>query len=149
MSDKKQIVVTDWTKKRICDAYIIEITLSADQRRILRGKKFSDCQKELHLQLPREGILKDGDLLSTNHENLFIKVIAKEENLLKISSSSSLNMLKSAYHLGNRHVDIEITNNYLFIKNDNIIENLLKNINVNYTKVIKKFFPELGAFSHD
>ena len=149
MSNKKEIVVTDWIKQNCHEGNILNLTLSSDQRRVFRGKRKSDCNQELHLQLPREGKLNDGDILLTNHEHLFIKVIAQKENLIEITAKTSLELVKVAYHLGNRHVEIEIKNNILLTRNDYIIEKMLKNFEVILIKVDKKFFPEKGAFHND
>ena len=149
MNIKNEIVVTDWIKKTTYEGNFLNLTLSSDQRRIFRGKRKSDCNQELHLQLPREGKLNDGDILLTNHKNLFIQVIAQKENLMEISSKSNIELIKVAYHLGNRHLEIEINENTLFTKTDYVIEELLKNFEVNFIKVEKKFFPVIGAFHND
>ena len=149
MSIKKQIVVTDWSKKIKNEGSFLKLVLSSDQRRILRGRRITDCNKILHLQLPREGRLNDGDILLTNYDSLFIEIIAQKEILLEISSKSNLELIRAAYHLGNRHVEVEICKDNLFIKNDEIIAELLKNFNVEFFKIEKKFFPENGAFNHD
>ncbi len=149
MSNKNEIVVTDWIKQNCHECKFLNLTLSSDQRRVLRGKRKSDCNQELQLQLPRERILIDGDILQTNHKKLFVKIIAQKENLIEITAKTDLEIIKVAYHLGNRHVEIEINENILFTKSDYIIEELLKNFDVVYSKVKKKFFPELGAFHHE
>ena len=149
MRIKKQIVVTDWSKAKKNEGRFLKLFLNADQRRILRGKRISDCNQIMHLQLPREGTLKDGDILTTNHNLLFIEIVAEKESLLEISSKSNLELIKAAYHLGNRHIEVEICKNTLLTKSDNLIEVLLKNFNVDVLKIEKKFFPEKGAFDHD
>ena len=149
MSIKKEIVVTDWIKEKPQEGNFLKLTLSSDQRRILRGKRKSDCNKELYLQLPREGKLNDGDILITNCKNLYVLVIAKKENLLQISAKKNLELIRVAYHLGNRHMEIEINEKILLTKNDYTIEELLNNFEVVFVKVEKKFFPEIGAFHND
>ena len=149
MRINKQIVVTDWIKERPLVGSILKITLSSDERRILRGKKITDCDQEIFLQLPRKGKLNDGDILSTNQCNFFIKIIAKKENLIEISSNSKLELIKTAYHLGNRHVEVEINENILLTKSDYVIENMLNNFNVDIVNTQKKFFPEIGAHNHE
>ena len=149
MSNKNEIIVTDWIKQNCNEGNYLKLTLSSDQRRVFRGKRKSDCNQELQLQLPREGKLSDGDILRTNHKNLFIQIIAQKENLIEITAKTNLDLIKVAYHLGNRHLDIEINENILFTKNDYIIEELLKNFDVTFLKVEKKFFPEIGAFDHE
>ena len=149
MTNKNEIIVTDWFKQNCHDGNFLKLTLSSDQRRIFRGKRKSDCNQELQLQLPREGKLNDGDILRTNQKNLFVQIIAQKENLIEITAKTNLELIKVAYHLGNRHVEIEINEDVLFTKSDYIIEELLKNFDVVFSKVEKKFFPEIGAFHHE
>ena len=149
MRMNKQIVVTDWIKGKPKLGSFLKLTLSSDERRILRGKRLTDCDQEIILQLPREGKLNDGDILLTNESNFFVEIIAKKENLIKISSNSKIELIKTAYHLGNRHVDVEIEEEILLTKDDYVIENMLKNFNVDIIKTQKKFFPGRGAHSHE
>ncbi len=149
MKINKQIVVTDWIKKKPQLGSILKLTLSSDERRILRGKKITDCNQEIFLQLPRKGKLNDGDILSTNESNFFIEIIAKKENLIEISSNCYLELIKTAYHLGNRHVEVEIDENILLTKSDYVIKNMLNNFNVDVISTQKKFFPETGAHNHE
>ena len=149
MRMNKQIVVTDWIKEKPLSGSFLKLTLSSDERRILRGKRLTDCDQEIILQLPRDGKLNDGDILSTNESNFYIEIIAKTENLIEISSKSKIELIKTAYHLGNRHVDVEIQENILLTKSDYVIVNMLKNFNVDIVITKKKFFPERGAHIHE
>jgi len=149
MRMNKQIVVTDWIKEKPQLGSFFKLTLSSDERSILRGKRLTDCDQEIILQLPRGGKLNDGDILSTNESNFYIEIIAKTENLIEISSNSQIELLKTAYHLGNRHVEVEIAKEILLTKGDHIIEKMLKNFNVDIVNTQKKFFPERGAHSHE
>ena len=145
----KQIVVTDWIKEKPQLGSFLKLTLSSDERRILRAKRLTDCDQEIILQLPRKGKLNDGDILSTNKSNFYVEIIAKTENLIEISSNSKIELIKTAYHLGNRHVEVEIDEDIIFTKGDYVIENMLKNFHVDIVKTQKKFFPEKGAHSHE
>ena len=149
MSINKEIIVTDWIKQKSQEGNFLKLTLSSDQRRVFRGKRKSDCNQELQLQLPREGKLNDGDILLTNQKKLFVHIIAQREKLIKNTAKTNIELIKVAYHLGNRHVEIEINENILFTKSDYIIEELLKNFDVVFSKVEKKFFPAIGAFHHE
>ena len=149
MKTKKQIVVTDWIKEKPRLGSFLKLTLNSDERRILRGKRLTDCDQEIILQLPREGILNDGDIRLTNESNFYVEIIAKTEILIKISSKSKIELIKTAYHLGNRHVEVEIEEGILLTKSDYVIENMLKNFNVEIVNTQKKFFPETGAHSHE
>ena len=149
MRVNKQIVVTDWIKEKPKEGSFLKLTLSSDERRVLRGKRLSDCDQEIILQLPRNGKLNDGDILLTNKSSFYVEIIAKTEKLIEISSKSKLELIKTAYHLGNRHVEVEIKNNILLTKGDYVIENMLKNFDVEVINTKKKFFPERGAHSHE
>ena len=149
MRMNKQIVVTDWIKEKPRLGSFLKLTLSSDERRILRGKRLTDCNKEIIFQLPRKGQLNDGDILSTNMSNFYVEIIAKTENLIEISSKSKIELIKTAYHLGNRHVEVEIEKDILLAKSDYVIENMLKHCNVDIVDTKKKFFPERGAHNHE
>ena len=149
MRINKQIVVTDWIKEKPQLGSFLKLTLSSDERRILRAKRLTDCDQEIILQLPRKGKLNDGDILSTNKSNFYVEIIAKTEKLIEISSNSKIELIKTAYHLGNRHVEVEIDEDIIFTKGDYVIENMLKNFQVDIVKTQKKFFPEKGAHSHE
>tara|TARA_A100001388_G_scaffold6439_1_gene4646 strand:+ start:100 stop:549 length:450 start_codon:yes stop_codon:yes gene_type:complete len=149
MRINKQIVATDWIKGKPILGSFLKLTLSSDERRILRGKRLSDCDQEIILQLPRKGKLNDGDILTTNETNFYVEIVAQTENLIEISSNSKIELIKTAYHLGNRHVEVEIKEEILLTKSDYVIENMLKNFDVEVINTKKKFFPERGAHSHD
>ena len=149
MRMNKQIVVIDWIKEKPQLGSFFKLTLSSDERRILRGKRLTDCDQEIILQLPRKGKLNDGDILLTNESNFYVEIIAKTEDLIEISSNSKIELIKTAYHLGNRHVEVEIEEDILLTKGDYVIENMLKNFNVDIVNTQKKFFPERGAHSHE
>ena len=149
MRINKQIVVTDWIKEKPKLGLFLKLTLSSDERRILRGKRLTDCDQEIILQLPRDGKLNDGDILSTNVPNFYVEIIAKTESLIEISSNSKIELIKTAYHLGNRHVEVEIEEDILLTKRDYVIKNMLLNFRVDVKNTKKKFFPERGAHSHE
>ena len=149
MSINKQFVVTDWIKNRPRNGKFLKLTLNSDERRILRGKRITDCDQEIILQLPRKGKLNDGDILSTDDSNFYIQIIAKKENLIEIRSNSNFELIRTAYHLGNRHVEVEIDKEILRTKSDCVIEDMLNNFNVDVINTKKKFFPETGAHTHE
>ena len=149
MRRNKQIVVTDWIKEKPRLGSFLKLTLSSDERRILRGKRLTDCDQEIILQLPREGKINDGDILLTNESNFYVEINAKTEELIEISSNSQIELIKTAYHLGNRHVEVEIEEGILLTKSDYVIKNMVLNFKVDVKNTKKKFFPERGAHSHE
>jgi len=71
------------------------------------------------------------------------------ENLIERSSNSKIELIKTAYHVGNRHVEVEIEEGILLTKSDYVIKNMLLNFEVDVKDSKKKFFPERGAHSHE
>ena len=149
MRINKQIVVTDWIKLKPRLGSFLKLTLTSDERRIIRGKRLTDCDQEIFFQLPRKGKLNDGDILTTNVSDLFVEIIAKTEDLIEISSNCKIELIKTAYHLGNRHVEVEIKGDLLLTKSNYVIENMLLNFKVDLKNTKNKFFPESGAHSHE
>ena len=81
--------------------------------------------------------------------NFYVEIIAKTEDLIEISSNSKIELIKTAYHLGNRHVEVEIEKDSLLTKSDYVIKNMLNNFNVDVLNTQRKFSPETGAHSHE
>ena len=136
----KQIVVNDWIKEEPRLGSFLKLTLSSDERRILRAKRLTDCNQEIILQLPRKGKLNDGDILSTSESNFYIEIVAKTESLIEISTNSKIELIKTAYHLGNRHVEVEIQEDILLTRSDYVIANMLKNFNIDIAQIPRKNF---------
>ncbi len=121
--------------------------MSADERNYLRGRRQTTCGQEVLLQLPREGVLMHGDLLSDAKSHTIVLVKAAIEDLLVIRSTSILELTRASYHLGNRHVNLELHSNEIYLLEDPVLENLLLIRGLEVEKVKKPFFPELGAYS--
>ena len=65
----------------------------------------------------------------------------------KKDTNSILELIKATYHLGNRHVDLEIHSQKLFLLEDSVLEKMLKSRGLLVQKIQKPFFPEIGAYS--
>ncbi|MDJ1175673.1 urease accessory protein UreE [Roseofilum sp. BLCC_M114] len=102
----------------------------------------------VELRLPRGTILQDGDLLQTAIADTLVQVIAKPEPVLEVTSETAIGLLRAAYHLGNRHIPVEITPNYLRLEVDLVLKTLLEQLGLNVTQKIAPFQPEPGAYHH-
>ena len=92
------------------------LELTAQERKKLRGRRMTLCGVELLLQLPREGPLIPGDLLLGENTSSRVLITAAIEDLLEVSASSTLQLMQASYHLGNRHVDLELQETNLFLE---------------------------------
>jgi urease accessory protein len=121
------------------------VSLSAEERTRSRLHCHSDEGQALYLQLPRGVTLKDGDWLRSDHDQ-FAQVRAKPEPVLTVTADFPLALLQAAYHLGNRHVPLEITANYLRLGPDPVLRDMLAHRGLKILEEIAPFQPELGAY---
>jgi len=101
----------------------------------------------VELRLPRGTVLQDGDLLQTAIADTLVQVIAKPESVLEVTSETAIDLLRAAYHLGNRHIPVEITPDYLRLEVDPVLRMMLEQLGVNVREKIAPFQPEPGAYS--
>jgi urease accessory protein len=124
----------------------LRLSLSADQRTSLRGHRRSACGRDLLLQLPRGGALEPGDQLAPEAGGPLVVVEAASEPLLVVRATDPLALLQAAYHLGNRHVAIELHPGELRLCIDNVLEDLLQQRGLTVARITAPFLPEPGAY---
>jgi urease accessory protein len=98
--------------------------------------------------LPRGTVLRDRDLLTTDTGEDLVLVIAKPEPVLTVVGKTPLDLLKAAYHLGNRHVPLELTPTYLRLSSDPVLRAMLEPLGLKIIEEKAPFQPEIGAYSH-
>jgi urease accessory protein len=102
----------------------------------------------LHLQLPRGTVIHPGDVLSDQTGEHRVKIMAKPESVLTVVAPDPLLLLRAAYHLGNRHVPLEVTLDYLRLEPDPVLEKMLQQLGVTVTAEVAPFRPESGVYHH-
>ena len=125
----------------------LRLLLTADQRTSLRGHRRSACGRDLVLQLPRGAALQPGEWLSTASGDGLVRVEAAPEALLLVRSPDPLALLQAAYHLGNRHVAMELHPGELRILEDSVLADLLRQRGLAVDPVLAPFEPEAGAYA--
>lgn len=129
----------------------LDIYLTAEERqksRQLISVKEGQNSLNLQLKLPRGFVLQAGNLLASEKGDFVVKVCAKKEQVLTITSNHQLDLIKAAYHLGNRHVSLEINEDYLRLLDDPILAQMLTNLGLNIKAEFTPFYPEIGAYHH-
>jgi urease accessory protein len=91
--------------------------------------------------------LEGGDGLVLEDGRL-VRVEAAKELLLEVTCADSDHLLRIAWHLGNRHLPTELLGNRLRIRQDHVIEDMLKKLNARVQKLEAPFNPEGGAYGH-
>lgn len=97
------------------------------------------------ISLPRGSVMRGGDVLVAEDGHL-IAVHADHEQVLRVTSEHSLGLLRAAYHLGNRHVPVEVGSDYLHLEFDPVLYDMLNQLGVRVEQVTLPFEPESGAY---
>jgi urease accessory protein len=99
------------------------------------------------LVLERGRVLKAGDVVRTQ-DGRDIQIIAAEESLLEASSADALLITRAAYHLGNRHVAVQVMPGRLRFLNDHVLKEMVRKLGLEVQPVQAPFEPEGGAYGH-
>ena len=123
----------------------VEISLPFDVRKKCRFKTVSADGEEVGMFLDRGTVIADDDRF-LSEDGRIVRVLAEEEPLLEISLGSSQSLAQLAYHLGNRHVSIEINNDCLRIAYDEVLRGMLEGLGAVTQPIYAPFHPEKGAY---
>jgi urease accessory protein len=126
----------------------LRLALGAEERTGLRGLRHSSCGRALLLQLPRGEALVPGELLAPAEGEQLVQVEAAPEALLRVRAHRPLALLQAAYHLGNRHVAMEIHTNELRLLRDSVLAQMLAHRGLAVEAMVAPFYPEGGAYGH-
>ena len=101
--------------------------------------------EEVALLLPRGTVLREGDKLVTD-DGLVVAVEAAAELLSSARAADPLVLARAAYHLGNRHVPLQIEGDRLRYRHDHVLDGLLLGLGLAVETVQAAFEPEIGAY---
>jgi len=127
---------------------LLTLALIAEDRTRSRHRFMTVEGEEINLQLPRGTVLREGDILADEHSHAIAIVIAKPEPVLTVTAKHPLEFLRAAYHLGNRHISLEITETYLRLLPDSVLEDMVLQMGLTVTHENQPFQPESGAYHH-
>ncbi|MBA3921949.1 MAG: urease accessory protein UreE [Nostocaceae cyanobacterium] len=123
------------------------LALTAEERTRSRHRFEADGQV-VFLGLPRGTVLRDGDILQDAVGSVSVKIMAKAEPVLTVVPRSAVDLARAAYHLGNRHVALEITSTYLRLSPDPVLQAMLQHLGLDVEVAVLPFQPEMGAYGH-
>ncbi|THC39623.1 urease accessory protein UreE [Massilia sp. Mn16-1_5] len=122
-----------------------EAVLAYDQRERCRLRVKLASGLEAALFLPRGSVLRDGDLL-TGPEGAVVRVRAAMEATYRISAPDSQAVVRCAFHLGNRHGQVQIGPDHLRIRADPVLREMLAGLGATVLEELAPFHPEPGAY---
>src|SRR5262245_8020713 len=123
------------------------LTLDFDGRHRRRIRLTADHGEDVLLDLPETVAMADGDGLRLD-DGRWLKVIAAPEDLVEVRHEDRFQLIRLAWHLGNRHLPTEIRGEVLLIRPDHVIEDMLRGFGADLQKVLAAFQPEGGAYGH-
>ena len=126
------------------------VELDWDVRQKSRFDATDSLGRQLGVFLPRGTLVRGGDVLLAEDGSM-VKVIAAPQAVLRITACTShgspFDLTRAAYHLGNRHVPIELKPDHLKIEPDHVLADMLRSMHLIVNAVEEAFEPEGGAYS--
>ena len=101
--------------------------------------------EEAGLFLERGRVLRGGDRLLGNDSRV-VEVLAAPEMLMEAASNDPLQLARAAYHLGNRHVAVQVLPGSLRFAQDHVLAEMVRGLGVPVTEIEAPFEPEAGAY---
>jgi urease accessory protein len=123
------------------------VVLDADERHRRRITLTGERGTTFLLDLPHATALRDGDGLVLEDGSL-VRVAGKPEPLIEISATSPHELARLAWHIGNRHTDVQVVGDKLRIRRDHVLEEMLRGLDARLVPVEAPFEPEQGAYAH-
>ena len=131
-----------WPKQQAADT----LSLDFDARHRRRIRLTTDQGEDVLLDLPKALAMADGDGLQLD-DGRWLRVQAATELIVEVRHGDADQLMRLAWHLGNRHLPTEIRGQVLRIRPDHVIEDMLRGFGANVLEVQAPFQPEGGAYS--
>ena len=123
----------------------LTVELPYDLRKKSRLRTVSRCGEEVGIQLPRGSELRDGQRLLAEN-GAVVEIVAAAETVSTITAEDPLLLLKAAYHLGNRHMPLQISKRWLRYQHDHVLDDMVAGLGLTVTVEQAPFQPESGAY---
>jgi urease accessory protein len=126
------------------------VSLDWDVRQKSRFDATDSSGRALGVFLPRGTVVRGGDVLVAEDGSLVV-IDAAPQKVLRVAHCSEhgspFDLLRAAYHLGNRHVQLELKPDHLKLEPDHVLADLLRQMHLIVTEADEAFEPEGGAYA--
>ena len=131
-----------------CDkaAHQEQLSLPFELRQKSRLRTKLASGEEAGLFLEHGSILRGGDCLRAN-DGRIVLIVAADEELMEAKCVTPFQLVRAAYHLGNRHVPVQIGDGWLRFQADDVLAQMLRGLKATVSKVSAPFEPEAGAYA--
>jgi urease accessory protein len=126
---------------------IDQVMLDAHDRHRRRVVLTGEGGTTFLLDLVQAAALHDGDGLVLD-DGTMVRVVGRPEPLIEIAAADGHELARLAWHIGNRHVDLQIVGDRLRIRRDHVIEDMLRGLGARLSPIEAPFDPEHGAYQH-
>ncbi|MDB4260310.1 urease accessory protein UreE [Porticoccaceae bacterium] len=123
------------------------LSLPIRERTKSRIKVTLDDGREAGLFLPRGEVLRGGDLVQSD-EGLVVQINAAPETVSTVTSESAHALARASYHLGNRHVPLQIEAAFLRYQHDHVLDTMVIGLGLSVAVEEAPFEPEAGAYKN-
>jgi urease accessory protein len=130
-----------WNASSAIDRVVLDAGERYRRRIVLTGERGTIFL----LDLPQAVALRDGDGLVLDDGSV-IRVTGKPEPLVEIAAASAHALARLAWHIGNRHTDMQVAGERLRIRRDHVLEAMLRGLGARLTPIEAPFDPEPGAY---
>jgi urease accessory protein len=124
----------------------VRIRLPFELRQKSRLRAHLESGEDAWLVLARGETLRGGDLLVAS-DGRIVEIVAQPEQLMHVECDTPRALARAAYHLGNRHVPVEVGDGCLRLAADHVLEQMLIGLGARVTAVEAPFEPEAGAYA--
>jgi urease accessory protein len=128
------------------DDEIDRVLIDFDRRHRRRIVLTTEQGRDLLLDLPQAVRLRDGDGLALDDGGT-VRVVARPEPLLEIHAHDAGELVRIAWHLGNRHLPVQLLGTRIRIRADHVIEAMVEGLGGHVDHVQAPFDPEAGAYA--
>ena len=137
------IAANSWNGANAVDQVVLDFDERHRRRITLTGERGTSFL----LDLPHATVLHDGDGLVLDDGSI-VRVVGRPEPLVEIAAASAHDLARLAWHLGNRHTDVQVAGERLRIRRDHVLEDMLRRLGAQLTPIDAPFEPERGAYEH-
>jgi len=131
-----------WDTARMVDRILIDF----DRRHRRRIVLATEAGQDILLDLPQAVRLRDGDGLLLDGSGIVL-VQARPEPLLDIHTHDAAALVRIAWHLGNRHLPVQLLGAHLRIRRDHVIADMVRTLGGHVAEIEAPFDPEAGAYA--
>jgi urease accessory protein len=132
-----------WDEASAADRVLLDAGDRQRRRIVLKTEKGG----EFLLEFARPVNLRDGDGLALD-DGTVVLVRGEPEALVEVSAYTPLDAVRLAWHLGNRHTDVQVFGGKLRLRRDHVLEEMLRGLGAHLTLLVAPFDPERGAPHH-